>query len=497
MSKATPSNRPPNLLERIFERLPRDRQELALALNTPLRISVFATVTALIIASTVFLLVEAFFNDSVAIIVTVILTAAPISYFISKIALDYQKTIINQGRMLIKQSEELMIAKDTAEAATKAKSEFLSTMSHEMRTPLNAVIGLTHYLMLEKPREDQLKNLKILDFSAQNLLALVNDILDFNKIEAGKISIEKVDFSLKEIIDGISHSLELKADEKNIDLFFLIDPEIPDLLVGDPIRLSQILNNLIGNAIKFTEKGSVTVEIKLEELATDACRIHFSIKDTGIGIPEEKIDYIFETFTQASSDTTRKFGGTGLGLAITKRLLEVHGSEIQVKSKEGEGSVFSFSLTYAKAAGQPPVKQKSNFEEKALQGIHILIVEDDSINVLLAESFLNKWGALTDTAENGRVAVERVREKYYDLVLMDLQMPEMDGYQASEAIRALEGDYFKTVPIIALTAGATTDIREEVLAKGMNGYMTKPFNPEELFSVICECVKRTAQRINK
>ena len=370
-------------------------------------------------------------------------------------------------------------------------------MSHEMRTPLNAVIGLTHYLMLEKPREDQLKNLKILDFSAQNLLALVNDILDFNKIEAGKISIEKVDFSLKEIIDGISHSLELKADEKNIDLFFLIDPEIPDLLVGDPIRLSQILNNLIGNAIKFTEKGSVTVEIKLEELATDACRIHFSIKDTGIGIPEEKIDYIFETFTQASSDTTRKFGGTGLGLAITKRLLEVHGSEIQVKSKEGEGSVFSFSLTYAKAAGQPPVKQKSNFEEKALQGIHILIVEDDSINVLLAESFLNKWGALTDTAENGRVAVERVREKYYDLVLMDLQMPEMDGYQASEAIRALEGDYFKTVPIIALTAGATTDIREEVLAKGMNGYMTKPFNPEELFSVICECVKRTAQRINK
>ncbi len=382
--------------------------------------------------------------------------------------------------------ENLIKAKEQAEEIALAKQNFLSMMSHEIRTPMNAVIGITHLLLQEDPRLDQLENLNVLKFSADNLLVLINDILDYSKIEAGKVTLEEVEFRLPDLLVSIEQSMVHKAHEKNIELITSLHESLPENVIGDPVRISQILNNLVSNAIKFTTRGLVKMEAKVKESTEDYADIEFSVSDTGIGIAPDKLDHIFESFTQASSDTTRKFGGTGLGLAITKRLLALYNSDIKVDSVEGLGSKFFFVLRLNKGKAGQKRNQSVTLSNAPIDLSHIrlLLVEDNDINTLVATKFLSHWGILPDYAVNGREAIEKVKTKQYHIVFMDLQMPEMDGYDATKAIRALSGEYFQKLPIIALTASAMGDIKSKLIAIGMNEYLTKPFNPSELYSKI-------------
>lgn len=380
--------------------------------------------------------------------------------------------------------KKILEAKDAAEKASLAKAEFLSTMSHEIRTPLNAVIGMTHLLLQEDPRKDQIENLNALKFSGENLLALINDILDFSKIEAGGVEFESTPFSIREMTKGIKQAIAFKVEEKGIGMKVIIDEAVPETLVGDPTRLSQILNNLVSNAIKFTLEGQISIEVKLVGNKNNIADLYFSVTDTGIGISSENIDKIFDSFSQATNDTTRKFGGTGLGLTIIKRLLELQKSQIHVESQPGKGTKFYFTLGLRVASsseyGVNRWQINAETEQENLQGIRILLVEDNEINVLVASKFLKKWAIDLKVAENGEVAVKDAKENDFDLILMDLEMPQMDGY---EACRQIKKDK-PTVPIIALTASATTETKEKVLQVGMNDFITKPFNPNELFQVI-------------
>ena len=381
---------------------------------------------------------------------------------------------------------QLIDSKNVAEKAALAKSQFLSTMSHEIRTPMNAVIGFTHLLLQMNPQPGQMEYLRLLKFSAENLLVLINDILDFSKIEAGRIEFEEADFSIKELVTNIRLALLQKANEKDIQLKLLIDPDLPNAIKGDPVRLGQILTNLISNAVKFTKVGKVTITASLAKRTDGFTTIEFEVSDTGIGIPADKLDYIFDSFTQASSDTTRKFGGTGLGLTITKRLLELMGSEIMVKSEPGKGSVFYFSLKMRNSDKQFVVSARDDdyFENKSLKGVKVLIAEDNQINVILAKQYMKLWDIECDVAENGEIAFTLVQTNDYDLVLMDLQMPERDGYQTTIDIRNLPGEKFRKLPIIALTASAMLDIKDHAFVVGMNDYVSKPFNPDELYRKI-------------
>lgn len=381
--------------------------------------------------------------------------------------------------------EELIYAKQEAERSMRAKEQFLSVMSHEIRTPLNAVIGLTHLLLEENPLPEQIEQLHAIKFSADNLMFIINDILDFSKIESGKVSFENIDFDLKNIYKGIFQSLNFKAAEKNLQLQFHLDKNMPTRLMGDPVRLNQILLNLVSNAVKFTDKGYVRVTTKVCSHIKDKLTLEFTVADTGIGIAEDNIASIFESFTQASSETTRKFGGTGLGLTITKRLVELQGGEINVRSKLGLGSEFIVRLSFGLFYSQTEQNTKKFTKQPAdnLEGVHILLVEDNKMNQLVASKFLKRWGATLDIAENGIEAITILEKQTYHLILMDLQMPQMDGYAASQFIRS-NMPHLQHTPILALTASVMLDIRRNVLDVGMNDYITKPFDPQELFSKI-------------
>ena len=382
--------------------------------------------------------------------------------------------------------QQLMLEKQKAEEASRAKEQFLSTMSHELRTPMNAVIGMTHLLLSESPKPEQVQNLRTLKFSAENLLSIINDILDFSKIEAGKLEIEQCRFDIDELLKNISESFILKAKSKDILLSFQKDEKVPAFLMGDSMRISQILNNLISNAIKFTYHGEVTVDCSREEQNDAGVLVKFSVKDTGIGIPQNKLNTIFSLFTQASSSITREFGGTGLGLTITKRLIELQGGTLEVISQPGFGSEFYFSLLFNQATEQQGRSKSKDLDpqEGVLKGCQILVAEDNEVNQILLGQFLKLWGAELTLAKNGQEALTLAKNNRYDLILMDLQMPVMDGLTASRHIRSLGEPWCSEIPIIAVTATELTEIRKDVQDAGMTDCVSKPFSPDQLFNKI-------------
>ncbi len=376
----------------------------------------------------------------------------------------------------------LQESKRKAELGLQAKSEFLSTMSHEIRTPLNSVIGMSNLMLRNNPRPDQEEQLGVLQFSAKNLLNIVNDILDYNKIEAGKINFEEIEMDLPAILNNIVSGSKSVAEEKGIAVYLKLDDKIDRFLLGDPTRLSQVVQNLLNNAVKFTAEGSVSIELSVLEKSQGTISILFSVTDTGIGIPKEKQQVIFDEFTQADSSTSRSFGGTGLGLAITKKILALQGSKLQVNSEPGKGSTFYFVQTFKLTNKLLSVKLPSSeaSEEKSLTGTVILLVEDNPINILVAKTFLENWGAVIDVAENGQEALDILDVSRHKLVLMDLHMPVMDGYTAIKIIRE-KGIH---IPIIALTASLPNEVENEIQHLEIDGFVLKPFVPEELYKKV-------------
>ena len=381
-------------------------------------------------------------------------------------------------------SETLRLAAMQAQQGLKAKSEFLSTMSHEIRTPLNSVVGMAHLLQRSKPRQDQKEHLDVLMFSAANLLSIVNNILDYNKIEAGKIIIEKINTDLPAICRNIVSGLRNLANEKMIGLQADIDERLTQKVIGDPTRTSQVINNLLHNAIKFTKEGMVRLSVKADKFENGFVTVTISVRDTGIGIPIEKQQLIFERFTQADSSTSRSFGGTGLGLSISKKILEMQGSDLRLTSKPGEGSEFYFTQTFAISNERTEISTDTSREvpeeTKFLQNVGILLVEDNPLNVLVAQTFLERCGASIDVAVNGEEALEKFDAARHRMVLMDLDMPVMDGYEATRRLR-LQGE---TLPVIALTASLPKEVESDIYAAGLTDIIVKPFDPDDLFRVI-------------
>ncbi|WP_370089019.1 response regulator [Ekhidna sp.] len=383
-------------------------------------------------------------------------------------------------------AHSLRRAKDAAETASKAKTDFLSTISHEIRTPLNAVVGISHFLINENPRKDQRESLESLQFSAEHLTALINDILDYNKLEAGSIEFEFTEVNLKTLSAKIIKAHSALAKEKGVSLLLEIDEKMHPLVMADQTRIYQVLNNLINNALKFTSKGYVKLKTTLLSEDDRIQTVRTEVLDSGIGIPYNKQKLIFERFTQAGSSTTREYGGTGLGLAIIRKILNMVGSEIYVKSEPGSGTIFWFDLSFKKVLHAEVDQAVQEVEDtNIITGKKILLVEDNQMNIMVAEKFLKKWELHVEVAHNGQEGVEMMQNKKYDLVLMDLQMPIMDGYKATRKIRTFD----QKTPIIALTASALLKVRQDVIAAGMNDYITKPFDPNELRRKIASYIK--------
>ncbi len=394
--------------------------------------------------------------------------------------------IIDSRTEKIKQKNKILkkAIKDAKEAA-KVKSDFLSVMSHEIRTPMNAVIGMIHLLLNESPKKSQIENLKTLKFSAENLLVLINDILDYSKVESGKVRLENIPFDLRELTKGIGNSYELKANENGIKFNILIDQKIPPSLKGDPARITQILNNLISNAIKFTPQGRVKVLVNLVNKVADKVKIEFSVEDTGIGISEDKLNLIFESFTQAHADTSRVYGGTGLGLAITKKLITLFESQIFVESQVGKGTKFYFSLLLEETSESPLTDEEDNTEIfLTIKDKNVLIVDDNYINLMMAKKFIEKWGMRCETVLSGKEALTAIFNSDFDLILMDLQMPEMDGYETTATIRSLDSPNINEIPIIAVSADTYENVHIKIAEVGMTDFLSKPFNPNELLNLV-------------
>jgi PAS domain S-box-containing protein len=375
-----------------------------------------------------------------------------------------------------------------AENAVKAKQQFLSNMSHEIRTPMNAIIGFTKVILRTDLTEKQKEYLNAIKISGDALIVLINDILDLAKVDAGKMTFEKTPFKMKSSISAMLHLFENKIQEKNLKLVTEYDSKIPTVLVGDPIRLHQIILNLVSNAIKFTFKGKITVSVDLLHEDDDKVILKFAVTDTGIGISEEKIGTIFENFQQATSGTSRLYGGTGLGLAIVKQLIEPQGGTIRVNSIIHEGSTFSFTLPFQKTNVDIELENELAEIDSEMKNIKVLVVEDIALNQLLMKTLLDDFGFERDIAENGKIAIEKLQENDYDIILMDLQMPEMNGFEATKYIR---NTMHSTIPIIALTADVTTVDGDKCKAVGMNDYIAKPVDERVLYNKIIGTLKKS------
>ena len=384
----------------------------------------------------------------------------------------------NSNLILKKKNGELQIAKENAEIASNERLEFLSTVSHELRTPLNAITGITHLLIEENPKKEQLEYLNSLKFSGNYLMNYINEILEINRIESKNIEVEKIDFNLKKLILDIKCSLNELPDNNN-ELVSELDELIPDYLKGDPTKLSQVFMNLISNAIKFTQKGEVKIIAKLIHSENEKITVFFKIIDNGIGIPEDKLESVFDSFSQGSVAINRKYGGTGLGLAIVKRLIFILGGEIKLTSQVGKGTVFSFSLDFETGENKT-LEKPIKIDENTFLNKKVLLVEDNKINQMITKKMLEKMKMVCEIVENGEDAVEICKTKTFDLILMDVHLPGINGTIATQQIRKHD---LKT-PIIALTAISLNENREMLLSFGINNVITKPFHPEKLYAMI-------------
>ncbi|WP_259069449.1 response regulator [Mucilaginibacter sp. X4EP1] len=397
----------------------------------------------------------------------------------------------------LKETEEkLKKEKERAEASEKTKQLFLAKMSHEIRTPMNAILGFAKLLEESLETKEQQEFIHIIIKSGDDLLVILNDILDFSRMEAGKIIFENTPFNLRDIVHTTILMMEPKSKQKGIDLKHHIDDKIPEMVVGDSVRLNQILLNLVSNAIKFTERGEININVTCVTDTQDNILLDFGVKDTGIGIPLEKQEKIFESFEQATNDTARKFGGSGLGLSIVKQLVKLQNGEIFVNSKPGFGSDFHFKLSFLKAKGKVAfvAPEPTQITIQKGKGIHILVVEDNLINQMLVIKVLKKQGFDTDVAENGLIALEKHKNNDFDIILMDLQMPEMDGYEATRKIRELS-DNKKDIPIMAMSAHTIKGEYEHCIEIGMNDFISKPFDTRELYEKIFRLVKKSKENL--
>lgn len=371
--------------------------------------------------------------------------------------------------------------------AQRAKEQFLANISHEIRTPINGIAGMAALLTQNPSDLEGSLYLSAIQSASENLKVIINDILDLASIESGKLKFEKIAFNLSDMFKSLKSTFDHQAREKRITLEFDLDPNANQFIIGDPVRLNQILINLISNALKFTPRGGIRIKCNVSKLDKRTIHLQFEVHDTGIGIPEDKLITIFESFSQADTSVTRKYGGTGLGLTIVKQLVELQGGQVSVKSVVDEGSSFSFTLPYEISALKSSNLHSYTLKSKAertLRGMRVLLVEDNEINRLYATTILKNWGCIAVVAENGFVAVEKVTNEFFNAVLMDVQMPVMDGFEATKSIRSLVDADKKNIPIIALTANATRKDCEKCLAEGMDDCITKPFTPDDLFKVL-------------
>ncbi len=391
------------------------------------------------------------------------------------------------------EKERAELEKDRARQSEKFKQQFLANMSHEIRTPMNSVIGLTNLLRKTPLDNQQSKYVETIQKASENLLIIINDILDISKIEAGKLQLEQIAFSLHDSLNNLFQIMKVKADEKKLGFSLEIDDTIPPVLLGDTVRLNQILINLVGNAIKFTEAGEVILRASALSLTDNNCTVRFDVVDTGIGIEDEAVKVIFESFSQASSDTNRRFGGTGLGLSIAKQLIQLHGGRISLESKLGEGTTFTFEIPYLIGSHTDLTLEETRLEANSedVRGLKVLLVEDNAFNQMVAIDTLQELipDVSIDVAENGAIGVEKSMSQGYDVILMDIQMPVMDGFEATRTIRKQTAG--KTpARIMAMTANVTRDEVDKCFDCGVDEYIAKPFDPQELLAKIIKLVKR-------
>ncbi len=396
--------------------------------------------------------------------------------------------------------DDLINTIEITETASKIKEQFLANMSHEIRTPIHGIISLTQFILNTNPTEEQVKYLELIRKSADTLKVIVDDILDLSKIDAEKMTFEEIQFNIKDTVQTTVAAFIPKTIEKNIKIKTELSNDLPEYLIGDPVRLTQIINNIVGNSIKFTEKGSITISVNIKDSNTEFSIIEFIFSDTGIGISSQKIGGIFESFSQAESDTTRKYGGTGLGLSISKKLVEKQNGKIKVESELGKGTTFTIELPFKISKSNIDESKLNNIDKPIIKfdkSLNILIAEDNDINRFIIEKMLKDWGINIDFAINGIEAIEKMKHNNFDLILMDVEMPDMNGYEATESIRRDFTMPKSGIPIVAMTGHAMKGEREKCLNCGMNEYISKPFKSDELKEKISQLTKTKQEIANE